>query len=54
VVEQGLALLGAGRCLQPSDASRAGSLLTRARAVFEGLGAGGLVEETSVESTLPT
>jgi class 3 adenylate cyclase/tetratricopeptide (TPR) repeat protein len=54
VVEQGLALLGAGRCLQPSDASRAGSLLTRARAVFEGLGAEGLVEETSVESTLPT
>jgi hypothetical protein len=54
VVEQGLALLEAGRCLQTSDAAQAGLLLGRARALFEGLGATRLIEASSVESTLPT
>ncbi len=53
VVERGLALLGAGRCRQPSDAGRAGPFLGRAREVFAALGASGLVEEAEVRSVLP-
>jgi hypothetical protein len=51
VLEQGQALLGAGRCatrlggLGP-DGPGAGAALGRARAIFEGLGATALAAET--------